>query len=152
MGKTSATYQAIKNALVAAHGDDFEAIVLSLRTPFDAVEAGDLCRSGKALIVGVTADTTLTFSGAAKRVISGVAASLFVVSMLEGRTGKQDEEDVLVGMFDAVDDVVATLEDITAAPATTFAALRVDQINTIYDPDGNYVAVEIQITASVVRV
>lgn len=151
MGKTSATYTAIRNAIRTAHGADFEAIVMTLRTPFDAVVAGDLCRQGMSVVIGPTADITTVRGGAARRVLTSLSVSIYIVAMLEGRTGGTNEETLLTQMFDAVDSVVATLDAATRAPATTFAGLQVDNVLMLYDPDGSYAAVEIQITTAILR-
>lgn len=150
MGKTSATFTRLRDVIRAGHADDFEAIVGTLRTPFDAVEAGDLGRSGLTCLIGLTADAPAVLSGAAKRVITQAAFSIFIVAMFEGRTGT-DEEDILVQLLDTADSVVETIQDGSRTAATNYIVATVDQVNTIYDVDGNYAAIEIQVTANILR-
>lgn len=160
MGKTRATYEAIRDRIEAVHGPagthatKFPVVKLTLRTPFEAVEAGDLDRYGIGCVVGVTASTPISRSGAGRRVLSSVAVSVFLVGMLPGRGTEdgQDEETLLGRLLDATDDVVGTLETINKAPATTLAGLAVDDITILYDESGNYAAVEIRLTTSVVRI
>lgn len=151
MGKASATYTAIKTALTTAHRTEFESIVMTLRTPFEAAEAGDLCRQGMALLIGPTADNPLAYGGAARRVITGFTLSVFIVAMLGGRTGTKTEEQVMTDLLDAAEDVSTTLEGMTGAPATTFVGLQINSSTTLYDADGNYAAIEIQLTTSILR-
>jgi len=151
MGLKSST-DAVKLLVTTNHSTSFDVIGKTLRSPFDAINAGELTRNCSACLIAPRSDLNEVFSTVrGTRLQSTYGVSVFVVVDLEGRTSQAKYEAKIDQLLDLCDALATTFDAATPDASANFSKLQIGALSDIYDENEAFIGMEIPLQLTIDR-